>query len=86
MKNPWKISTLVLAVLLGVVLGTPSLQNVALADRQPAMEKALDHLEAAKDALQNATEDKGGHRVKAIKFVKKAINQVEAGIKYDNRN
>ena len=38
----------------------------AFADPQPKMQEALDHLKQAKAALQAATSDKGGHRVKAI--------------------
>ena len=36
--------------------------------------------------LGQATHDKGGHRVKALEHVRAAINQVEAGIRFDRRN
>src|ERR1051325_397717 len=39
---------------------------------QPQMQAALDHLQSARGNLQAATDDKGGHRVKAIEFVDKA--------------
>ena len=58
---------------------------VAFADPQPKMQEALDHLKAAKAALQAATSDKGGHRVKAIDKVNDAIEQVEKGIAFDNK-
>lgn len=86
MKNPWKISTLVLAVVLGFVISTPSLRSQAQADAQPRMQSALEHLEAAKAKLEDATKDKGGYRKKAIKFTDKAIIQVKAGIAHDNAN
>jgi hypothetical protein len=50
---------------------------------QPHMQAALDHLQSARTNLQAATEDKGGHRVKAIEFVDKAIDEVQKGIEYD---
>jgi hypothetical protein len=47
---------------------------------QPHMENALAALENAKTNLNNATSDKGGHRVKAIDYVKDAISEVKKGI------
>jgi hypothetical protein len=50
---------------------------------QPNMHAALTSLQQAKDALRNATSDKGGHRVAAIKLIEQAIAEVKAGIEYD---
>ena len=50
---------------------------------QPHMQAALDHLRAAKGELEKAEEDKGGHRVKAIRLTNDAIVQVEKGIEFD---
>jgi hypothetical protein len=50
---------------------------------QPNMEAALATLHQAKESLQKATPDKGGHRVNAIKLVEQAITEVKAGIEYD---
>ena len=47
---------------------------------QPHMQNALAALENAKDNLNKATSDKGGHRVKAIDYVKDAISEVKKGI------
>lgn len=47
---------------------------------QPHMQNALTALENAKDSLEKATTDKGGHRVKALGFVKDAIDEVKKGI------
>jgi hypothetical protein len=57
----------------------------AFAERQPMMMKALNQLEDAKRALEAATADKGGHRVKAIEHVNAAIAEVKAGIEFDNK-
>jgi hypothetical protein len=58
----------------------------AFADKQPMMQKALKQLEDAKDALQAATADKGGHRAKAIDLVNAAIAETKAGIEFDNKH
>ena len=50
---------------------------------QPHMRAALDNLQSARSNLEAATEDKGGHRNKAIDFVNKAIEEVREGIEYD---
>lgn len=57
-------------------------ESVGLPD-QPHMQAALEHLQHARENLQAATEDKGGHRVKAIEFTDKAVEEVRKGIEYD---
>jgi len=47
---------------------------------QPHMQNALNALISAQDSLNRATEDKGGHRVKALGFVSDAIEEVKKGI------
>jgi hypothetical protein len=54
---------------------------IALA-AQPHMVNARDDLEAALSQLQQASTNKGGHRVNAINYVKSAINEVNLGIQY----
>jgi hypothetical protein len=58
----------------------------ALAEKQPQMAKAHQNLEEAKRNLENATADKGGHRVKALELVNAALAEVKAGIQFDNKN
>lgn len=48
---------------------------------QPHMQSALAALRNAKQQLEVARHNKGGHRVRAINLVNQAINQVEAGIR-----
>ena len=47
---------------------------------QPHMQAALDALTSARNNLDKANPDKGGHRAKAIDLVKHAIDEVNAGI------
>ncbi|MBZ5706695.1 MAG: hypothetical protein LAN63_15205 [Acidobacteriia bacterium] len=51
---------------------------------QPEMTAAIQHLREAQQNLESASRDKGGHRVKALQYIKQAIAEVEAGIQYDN--
>lgn len=82
MRDPWKPTSFVLAVLLAASLGT----NAADADRQPLMRDALHNLKEAATALGNAAHDKGGHRAKALELTNAAIVQVEKGIAFDNKH
>ena len=47
---------------------------------QPHMQNALTALENAKASLEKATTDKGGHRNKALDYVKDAIKEVKKGM------
>ena len=47
---------------------------------QPHMQAALDALKSARNNLDKAEADKGGHRAKAIELVNHAIDEVNAGI------
>lgn len=53
---------------------------------QPAMRDALASLQRARASLERGTDDKGGHRAKAIRLVDEAIAQVKAGMRFDRRN
>lgn len=59
--------------------------GVVLAEKQPAMEAAIKNLQEAQGNLKNASLDKGGHRGKAIKLINGVIEEVKAGIQYDNK-
>ncbi|SMF94745.1 hypothetical protein SAMN02949497_2078 [Methylomagnum ishizawai] len=53
---------------------------------QPNMQNALDYLKQAKDSLQRASQDKGGHRGSAIQAINQAIQEVKAGMEYDREH
>ena len=51
---------------------------------QPAMVQARELSQQAHEVLKNnATTDKGGHRVAAMKLLKQAIDEINAGIEFD---
>jgi hypothetical protein len=49
---------------------------------QNNMRDALAHLREARQALERAEDNKGGHKERAMELVDKAIEQVQAGIDY----
>ena len=61
----------------------PGNVSTAVGD-QPNMQAALNHLLDAQRNLTHATSDKGGHRVKAMEYVGKAITEVNKGIAAGN--
>jgi hypothetical protein len=70
--------------LVAVVLTGGFLAGRASAD-QPRMQAALEHLERAEKNLEDASSDKGGHRVKALRLVREAMEEVREGIRFDRR-
>ena len=85
--NPWKLTSLVLALALLFVVGLRAVGSASAdPERQPHMRAALKSLRIARAELQRGASDKGGHRVKAIELTDGAIYQVERAIKFDNRH
>jgi len=50
--------------------------------RQPHMDRALEHLRAARAELQMAEHNKGGWRVRALENVNRAIADTERGMAF----
>ncbi len=69
-------------LLIGLMAGCAGPQVV----RQPRMEAAMEDLRAAREELQRAEPNKGGHRERAIELINHAIEQVRAGIEAGERN
>ena len=53
---------------------------------QPHMRNALQLLEQAENELRAASNDKGGNKRDALRYVQRAQREVREGIRYDNRN
>jgi len=85
MKSISKLALTSLVFVAGMMSGSV-LMSSARAEPQPAMDAALAALKTAEGALSKADTDKGGHRVKALDHTRKAIEQVEKGIKFDNKH
>ncbi len=65
--------------LVGMALGAAG--TIALA-KQGHMEEAYHHLQGAKEELQKADHDKGGHRDKALELVNRAMAEVQTGMQF----
>jgi len=53
---------------------------------QGNMERALGSLQEALSFLQSASSDKGGHRENAIRLIREAIGETQAGIDFAARH
>jgi hypothetical protein len=95
--NVWKVSTITLAVGLGLVVGKGAVTSADAAgggvgshtgvgfdwgEEQPHMEQALRDLRGAKHSLEAAAEHKGGWRALALKHTDEAINETIRGMEY----
>jgi len=77
------INTSVISVITGIMLTISA--DVALAKRQVAMENTLRALDRAERTLRKAIPNKGGHRVKALRLIRQAKEEVRRGIEFANR-
>lgn len=84
-SNPAVFRRVLWVLALGVLLLAGFVAGLANAD-QPHMMAARDHLRAARNQLQTADADKGGHRVKAIERVNEAIAEVDRGIEFERNH
>lgn len=68
------------ALCASMLLAAPLYAESPMQAAKAAAEKALEKLE------DKATTDKGGHRVAAIKHLKAAIKEIDAGVAFDQAN
>ena len=54
-------------------------------ERHPKIRAAIRALEAAKNEMQQAAHDFGGHRVDALKACDEAIHQLQIALQYDKK-
>jgi hypothetical protein len=75
-------------MLAATALAAPALALSALPVEayQGNMERALSALGAARESLQAATPNKGGHRERAMRLIEHAMGEVQAGIDFAYRH
>jgi hypothetical protein len=78
MKRQFLTSALTVVLTFAALAGYRALAG----EGQPNMREALHHLQEAKESLDKATANKGGHREKALELTQKAIEEVKAGIQF----
>ena len=66
----------ILLLLLGYLAGCAS------GGGQPHMQSAMDHLKSARNELNAAEVNKGGHRERAISLINDALDQVQRGMDF----
>ena len=81
MKNMTRLAA-VAAVTLALTFPV-SVPASSSAQRHPEIREALNSLRRAKDHLEHAAHDFGGHRVEAIRATDEAIHQLEICLQYD---
>jgi hypothetical protein len=77
-----RLRALGISLLFLLVLAVSFAGGCATATGQPHMNAALTELQAARQELEAAVSDKGGHRVNAIRLVDDAISETQAGIDF----
>ena len=61
---------------------TPAV-NASAAEPHPQIREAIASLRRAKEHMEHAAHDFGGHRVEALRATEEAIRQLETCLKYD---
>lgn len=61
----------------------PAAAPAALPEPHPEIRDAIGSLRRAKDHLEHAAHDFGGHRVEAIKAIDESLRQLQECLKYD---
>ena len=80
------LKVITLSLLAVALFGGGAAYGSLRADPQPHMREALLALKSARGHLEAASADKGGHRARAIELVTSAMEEVQAGMDYDNRH
>ena len=61
----------------------PAAAPAALPEPHPEIREAIESLRRAKEHLEHAAHDFGGHRVEALRATDEAIRQLEICLRYD---
>jgi hypothetical protein len=82
----YKLTSMVFAGALALVVASPSGIENADAEAQPHMRAAVNNLRQAESQLEKASHDKGGHRAAALAATRTAIAEAEKAIAFDNKH
>jgi len=84
--NVWKPIAMVAVCGLVASVGTQIAAAEGVCNNQPNMQSALDHLRAARTALERAEHNKGGWRDRAIGATDNAINETKKGCEFADKH
>lgn len=54
-------------------------------ERHPSIRRAIEALRAARNDLEHADHDFGGHRVEAMQAIDRALEQLQVALRFDSR-
>ncbi len=77
------IARLLALALVVFALASPAVTPANADEPHPQIRAALEQLRTAKQHMEHAAHDFGGHRVAAIKATDEAIHQLELCLQYD---
>jgi hypothetical protein len=92
MKNQFCVALTALALACGISVpvaaqtkSTPKLKTVQMKEQHPEIAAAMMHLKEAKQNLEHAAHDFGGHRVNALKHVNEALEECRLALEADKK-
>ena len=78
-----KMTSMLMGAMLMLAVTLSAATPAAAPERHPNIRRAIGALENAKNDLEHADHDFGGHRAEAIEAVNHAIEQLRVAVKYD---
>jgi transcription elongation GreA/GreB family factor len=78
-----RLLPLVILGMFALTFAYPAAAPAALPEPHPEIHAAINSLRHAKEHLEHAAHDYGGHRAEAIGAIDRAIEQLEVCLKYD---
>jgi hypothetical protein len=92
MKHQFCVALTALALVYGISVpvaaqtkSTPKLKTVQMKEQHPEIAAAMMHLKEAKQNLEHAAHDFGGHRVTALKHVNEALEECRLALEADKK-
>ena len=73
------------AALAGLLVGANTMALAEGQERHPNIRRAINALRTARNDLEHADHDFGGHRVEAIQAIDRAVEQLEVALRFDTR-
>ena len=79
------VSVASIAAVAGLTLAANTAAFAEGRERHPNIRRAIIALRSARDDLEHADHDFGGHRVEAMGAIDRAIEQLEVALRFDRR-
>ena len=73
------------AALAGLLVSANTMALAEGRERHPNIRRAINALRTARNDLEHADHDFGGHRVEAMQAIDRAVEQLEVALRFDTR-